>query len=89
MRNVLIAILLICVVVLSLTLRSRSNSLERQRRELQQLTASKSLSASLELQDKCAQQARQAYREDQIEARGFGMQEIASFMRRCGPSKAP
>jgi hypothetical protein len=65
MRNVAVVLLVVAVVVLGLYAYSRNAALQEQRRQVRELTAkldSVPKTASLELQEKCAKQAREEFK---------------------------
>jgi hypothetical protein len=77
MRNTAIVLLIVSVGVLSLLLYSQNAALREQRRHVQELNAkldSMSKTASLDLQEKCAKQAREAFR-----FHGLEKEQMADF----------
>jgi hypothetical protein len=78
MRNAAIILLILFVAVLGLLLYSQTAALREQRRQVQELSAkveSMSKTASLDLQERCAKQAREEFLK-----LGWARQEAASFM---------
>jgi len=77
-RNAAIVLLIISVVVLGLLLRSQIAALREQRRQVQELNSkleSLSKTTSLDLQGKCAQQARERFTFE-----GFDKHAMANFL---------
>jgi Tfp pilus assembly protein PilV len=83
MKTAVMALLFLAVGVLSVIVYSQSAALREQRRQVQELRARlelRSKSASLELQEKCAKQAYEAFKLSEPSTLNFwGKNEMADF----------
>jgi len=76
MNKFVTALLIVCVVVLGFIARSQSVDLREQQRKVQELGAkleqNSTPSVSLELQEKCARQAREEFKHEGLEGKQLG-----------------
>jgi len=84
MNKFISAVLLVCVVVLGFTARSQSVALRVQQKEIQELSvrlqANTMPAVSLELQEKCAKQAREEFKHEGLEGK-----QMADFSNHYNP----